>query len=60
MIDFEIPEETKAIRAKVRTFVQNVCLPAEEICTAENFDEVLGRTEAKGPGRRTLVPVHTH
>ena len=34
MIDFEIPEETKAIRAKVRTFVQNVCLPAEEICTA--------------------------
>ncbi len=41
MIDFEVPKETKAIRAKVRAFVQNVCLPAEEICTAENFDEVL-------------------
>ena len=28
MIDFEIPAETKAIREKVRTFVQDECIPA--------------------------------
>ena len=28
MIDFEIPEETKAIRDKVRTFVREECHPA--------------------------------
>ena len=41
MIDFKIPDETKAIRDKVRNFVQSECHPAEENCTAENFDEVL-------------------
>ena len=30
MIDFEIPQETKAIREKVRAFVQAECIPAEE------------------------------
>lgn len=29
MIDFEIPEETRAIREKVREFVQKECIPAE-------------------------------
>ena len=33
MIDFEIPEETRAIRNKVRQFVREECHPAEEICT---------------------------
>ena len=41
MIDFQIPEDAKAIRNKVRTFVREVVHPAEENCTAENFDEVL-------------------
>ena len=52
MIDFEIPEETKAVRNKVREFVQNECIPAEEHCTAENFDEVLAglREKARGQG----------
>ena len=52
MIDFEIPEETKAIRAKVRAFVQDECVPAEETCTAENFDSVLAelRTKARAQG----------
>ena len=52
MIDFEIPEETKAVRAKVRAFVQNECIPAEERCTPENFDEVLAelRTKARSQG----------
>ena len=56
MIDFEIPEETKAIRAKVRTFVQNVCLPAEEICTAENFDEVLAELRQKARAEGLWCP----
>lgn len=52
MIDFEVPEETKAIRAKVREFVQKECVAAEEICTAENFDTVLAelRTKARSQG----------
>jgi len=52
MIDFEIPEETKAVRAKVRAFVQDVCIPAEDNLTADNFDEVLAglRTQARAQG----------
>ena len=52
MIDFEIPEETRAIRDKVRKFVQEECIPAEETCTAENFDEVLAglRVKARSQG----------
>jgi len=52
MIDFEIPEETKAIRQTVREFVQNECIPAEEQCTAENFDSTLAglREKARGQG----------
>ena len=52
MIDFKIPDETKAIRDKVRDFVQSECHPAEENCTAENFDEVLAglRKTARSQG----------
>ena len=35
MIDFTIPEETKAVRDKVRAFVQGECHPAEEVSDAE-------------------------
>ena len=52
MIDIKIPDETKAIRDKVRDFVQSECHPAEESCTAENFDEVLAglRKTARSQG----------
>ena len=52
MIDFQIPEDAKAIRNKVRTFVREVVHPAEENCTAENFDEVLAelRIAARAQG----------
>ena len=52
MIDFKIPDETKAIRDKGRDFVQSECHPAEESCTAENFDEVLAglRKTARSQG----------
>ena len=51
MIDFEIPAETKAIRAKVRLFVQEECVAAEAQCTAENFEQVL--SELRGKATRT-------
>ncbi|MEM7216918.1 MAG: acyl-CoA dehydrogenase family protein [Pseudomonadota bacterium] len=47
MVDFAIPEETKAIRAKVRDFVQSECIPAEQDCTADNFDSVLAELRQK-------------
>ena len=52
MIDFEIPEETKAIRNKVRDFVREECHPAEEVCTADNFEDVLAglREKARAQG----------
>ena len=49
MIDFEIPAETRSIRDKVRKFVQDECIPAEERCTADNFEEV--RDELRGKAR---------
>ncbi len=52
MIDFEIPEDARAVRNKVREFVQGECHPAEEVCTADNFDEVLAglREKARAQG----------
>ena len=52
MIDFEIPEETKAVRAKVREFVQKECIPAEDKLTADNFDATLAglRKSARSQG----------
>ncbi|MYB20095.1 MAG: acyl-CoA dehydrogenase [Holophagales bacterium] len=56
MIDFEIPAETKAVRAKVRDFVQNECIPAEEGCTPENFDEVLAELRKKARSQGLWCP----
>jgi len=52
VIDFEIPEETKAVRAKVREFVQKECIPAEDTLTADNFDTTLAglRKSARSQG----------
>ena len=40
MIDFEIPEDARVVRNKVRKFVQEECHPAEEVCTADNFEDL--------------------
>src|SRR5574339_465659 len=52
-IDFEIPAEAKAIRAKVRQWVEDECRPAEkkELDT-KSLDEVLGplRKKARAQG----------
>lgn len=49
MIDFEIPEDARAIRDKVRKFVQEECIPAEETCNADNFEAV--KTELRNKAR---------
>jgi acyl-CoA dehydrogenase len=52
-IDFEIPEEAKAIRAKVRAWVHDECIPAEaELVAGRDYKEVLGelRTKARAQG----------
>ncbi len=47
MIDFEIPEETKAIRAKVRAFVQDICIPAEAQLEDTEFEVVRDELRSK-------------
>ena len=41
-IDFEIPAEAKAIREKVRKWVQDECIPAERELDTKPLAEVLG------------------
>lgn len=52
MIDFEIPAETKAIREKVRKFVQEECIPAEKELESRSFEGVLAglREKARSQG----------
>jgi acyl-CoA dehydrogenase len=52
-IDFEIPAEAKAIRARVRQWVHDECIPAEKrLLAGEDYKTVLGelRTKARGQG----------
>ena len=52
-IDFEIPAEAKAIREKVRQWVHDECIPAQEkIKDRASFDKVLKelRTKARAQG----------
>lgn len=52
-IDFEIPPEAKAIRLKVRKWVQDECIPAEaRLHAGEDYKTVLGelRTKARAQG----------
>ena len=56
MIDFEIPEDARLVRDKVRAFVQSECHPAEEICTADNFETVLSELRVKARGQGLWCP----
>src|SRR5258706_6153566 len=52
-IDFEIPAEAKAIRAKVRQWVHDECIPAEKrLIDGEDYKTLLGelRTKARAQG----------
>ncbi len=47
-IDFEIPEEAKAVRARVRAWVQDECIPAEKrLKDKETYKTVLAELRAK-------------
>jgi acyl-CoA dehydrogenase len=52
-IDFEIPQDAKDIRLKVRKWVQDECIPAEkELAAGKPYKEVLSelRTKARAQG----------
>ncbi len=56
MIDFEVPAETKAIREKVRQFVQEVCIPAEKELESREFEEVLWELRDKARAQGLWCP----
>ena len=56
-IDFEIPQEAKAIRAKVRQWVQDECKPAEKRLTdGEDYKTVLNELRAKARAQGLWCP----
>jgi acyl-CoA dehydrogenase len=56
-IDFEIPAEAKAIRAKVRQWVHDECKPAEKRLTdGEDYKTVLGELRSKARAQGLWCP----
>jgi len=56
-IDFEIPDEAKAIRARVRKWVHDECIPAEKrLVDKESFKTVLAELRAKARAQGLWLP----
>jgi acyl-CoA dehydrogenase len=56
-IDFEIPPEAKAVRAKVRQWVASECKPAEQrLLNGEDYKTVLGELRAKARAQGLWCP----
>ena len=55
-IDFEIPEEAKAIREKVRQWVHDECIPAEKELDEKPLDQVLAKLRAKARAQGLWCP----
>ncbi|HEY0649469.1 acyl-CoA dehydrogenase family protein [Phenylobacterium sp.] len=56
-IDFEIPADAKAIRERVRQWVQDECIPAEARLTDEDsYKTVLGELRAKARAQGLWLP----
>jgi acyl-CoA dehydrogenase len=56
-IDFEIPDEAKAIRAKVRQWVHDECIPAEkQLREGKDYKELLGELRAKARAQGLWMP----
>ncbi len=56
-IDFEIPAEAKAIRAKVRQFVHDECVPAEQaLADGGDFKTILAGLRAKARSQGLWCP----
>ena len=56
MIDLEIPAETKAVRERVRKFVQDECIPAEEQLQQRPYKEVLAELRQKARSQGLWCP----
>ncbi|MEM1248184.1 MAG: acyl-CoA dehydrogenase family protein [Acidobacteriota bacterium] len=56
MIDFEIPAETQAVREKVRQFVQEHCIPAEEQLEEKGLKPVLSELREKARAEGLWCP----
>jgi acyl-CoA dehydrogenase len=56
-IDFEVPAEAKAVREKVRVWVQGECKPAEQrLIAGEDYKTVLGELRAKARSQGLWCP----
>src|SRR5216110_3939345 len=55
-IDFEIPAEAKAIREKVRKWVQEECIPAEKELDSKPLEDVLGKLRKKARSQGLWCP----
>jgi acyl-CoA dehydrogenase len=56
-IDFEIPDEAKKIRAKVRAWVHDECIPAESrVVDKESYKSVLAELRAKARSQGLWLP----
>lgn len=56
-IDFEIPEEAKAVRAKVRQWVQDECKPAEKkLLDGGDYKTILSELRAKARAQGLWCP----
>ena len=56
MIDFEIPAEAQEVRARVRKFVQDECIPAENELQTRPYKEVLAELRAKARSQGLWCP----
>ena len=56
MIDFEIPAEAKEVRERVRAFVQEHCIPAEQELEHRPAKEVLAELRAKARAQGLWCP----
>jgi acyl-CoA dehydrogenase len=56
MIDFEIPADAKEVRARVRKFVQDVCIPAEKELQTRPYKEVLAELRSKARAEGLWCP----
>jgi acyl-CoA dehydrogenase len=56
-IDFEIPEEAKALRAKVRQWVHDECIPAEKrVVDKDSYKSVLAELRGKARSQGLWCP----
>jgi acyl-CoA dehydrogenase len=56
MIDFEIPADAQEVRAKVRQFVHDVVIPAEQELQNRPYKEVLGELRQKARSKGLWCP----